>query len=192
MTGVASDRPHFRRRRQRCDHAKAGNDFVNTGAGNDTVIATVGDGNDIYIGGAGIDTYDLSGTTAAATVTWSTTTSCRPAQRQSADTGTDTLTGFENVIGGSGNDVITGNASDNVLTGGAGDDKLSGGGGNDTLIGGAGNDMLDGGTGNDTMTGGTGNDTYFVDNQADVVTENVGEGTDTVNAAVSYSLMLPR
>ena len=38
------------------------------------------------------------------------------------------------------------------------------------------------------MLGGAGNDLYFVDNQADVVTENVGEGTDTVNAAVSYSL----
>ena len=48
--------------------------------------------------------------------------------------------------------------------------------------------MLDGGTGNDTMIGGTGNDIYFVDSAADVVTENVGEGTDTVNAAVSYTL----
>ncbi len=47
----------------------AGADSLNGGAGNDTFIATVGDGNDAYVGGGGAgDTYDLSGTTAAATV----------------------------------------------------------------------------------------------------------------------------
>ena len=39
------------------------------------------------------------------------------------------------------------------------------------------------------MTGGVGNDTYFVDNAADVVTENAGEGTRTRSyASVSYTL----
>ena len=32
----------------------------------------------------------------------------------------------------------------------------------------------------DTLIGGAGNDTYVVDSTTDVITENAGEGTDTV------------
>jgi Ca2+-binding RTX toxin-like protein len=73
----------------------------------------------------------------------------------------DTLTGIENVVGGSGNDVLTGDAGANVLDGGLGNDTLNGGGGADTLIGGAGNDSMTGGAGNDTFVFGVdfGNDT---------------------------------
>jgi Ca2+-binding RTX toxin-like protein len=84
--------------------------------------------------------------------------------------------------------TIIGTNSNDVLTGGRGDDTLTGLAGNDRLTGGEGQDLLDGGTGIDTMIGGTGNDTYSVDVAGDVVTELANEGTDTVQAAITYTL----
>src|SRR5262249_32548900 len=84
--------------------------------------------------------------------------------------------------------VLTGDAGNNTLTGGPLNDTPSGGAGNDTPIGLGRNDLLNGGAGIDTMIGGIGNDTYIVDNALDVVTENAGEGTDTVLARVNYKL----
>ena len=78
---------------------------------------------------------------------------------------------------------LTGNGEANVLTGNALANKLTGGPGNDTLNGLDGNDTLDGGPGNDSLVGGPGNDTYVVDNAADVISENVAEGSDLVNVA---------
>lgn len=64
----------------------------------------------------------------------------------------------------------TGNALDNLITGNDADNRLDGAGGRDTLI------------------GGLGNDTYVVDGADDVVTERAGEGVDTVEAALDYTL----
>jgi Ca2+-binding RTX toxin-like protein len=57
-----------------------------------------------------------------------------------------------------------------------------------TLIGNAAANVLDGGAGADTLIGGLGDDVYLVDNSADTVSEASGEGTDSVQAAVSYTL----
>ena len=47
--------------------------------------------------------------------------------------------------------------------------------------------MIDGSSGDDTMVGGLGNDTYVVDSTSDVVAESASEGTDLIQASVSYT-----
>jgi Ca2+-binding RTX toxin-like protein len=151
----------------------AGNDSVNGGAGNDRLVAVIGDGNDAYNGGTDIDTYDLSATTAGAVVTATSSTS--------AQTGTDTLTNVESIIGSQGNDSITVNGGVNVIDGQGGNDTINAGGGNDSVSGGAGNDTLTGGTGDDILSGGIGNDTfnYLFGDGADTV--DGGAGSDTLS-----------
>lgn len=75
-----------------------------------------------------------------------------------------------------GNDTIAGSQFDDVLLGFAG---------NDTINAGNGNDILDGGKGADILTGGLGDDTYVVDNIADQIIENAGEGVDTVKTSLN-------
>ena len=70
--------------------------------------------------------------------------------------GPDTV--IENVIAGSGDDLIFGNEADNRLRGNDGDDLLWGDLGKDKLYGGAGDDILNGGLGNDYIVGGAGFD----------------------------------
>lgn len=58
----------------------------------------------------------------------------------------------------------------------------------DTLIGCGGNDFLDGRGDADLMIGGNGNDVYVVDHSGDVVMESMGQGRDTVQSFVDYTL----
>ena len=57
-----------------------------------------------------------------------------------------------------------------------------------TLIGLGGADTLNGGFGADSMIGGTGDDIYVVDNIADVADETGGDGSDTVQSSITFSL----
>jgi Ca2+-binding RTX toxin-like protein len=178
----------------------SGNDTLNAGAGNDTLLGGVGDdtlnggaGNDIMSGGLGNDIYVVDAASDVVTELagqGTDTVQSAISHTLGADLENLTLTGTA-AIDGTGNalaNTLTGNTGNNVLHGGAGNDVLSGGTGNDTLIGGVGNDTLNGGAGNDIMTGGEGNDIYVVEAVGDVVTELAGQGTDTVQSAISYTL----
>jgi Ca2+-binding RTX toxin-like protein len=117
------------------------------GTGDDTLRG--GGGNDLLIGGGGGDTADYSYTSAGVTVAIDTASTV--AVTVTAGSDVDALVQIANVIGGSGNDVLTGDSGANVLSGGSGSDTLTGGDGADVLTGGAGNDVLNGGAGTDRL-----------------------------------------
>ncbi len=150
-----------------------GNDLLDGGAGNDLLDGGAGD--DEMRGGTGNDTYivDSVGDTVIELAGEGVDTVKSTIDYSLADT-------LENLtLLGSSATVGTGNAQDNVLIGNAADNILMGMGGND---------RLDGGAGADTLIGGTGDDVYIVDNPADTVVENEGEGHDSVYSSVSYAL----
>ena len=153
-----------------------GSDTITFGAGNDTYIATgaATDGSDVVNGGKGIDTYDASSTGLAVTINLDVVAHTEPAglgfldstshlavAAIGADTGIDTIIGFENALGGGGKDIIFGSAAANHLEGGSGDDDLFGFGGNDVIDGGANQDFIVGGGGKDILTGGADPDRFW-------------------------------
>ena len=123
--------------------------------------------------------------------------------------------GADTMLGGAGNDVyFVENISDQALENpgegidtvlsmahfrlsenvealvlqGSADLQGYGNSGDNLLYGNAGANLLDGGAGADFMFGGAGNDVYFVDNAADGVFENAGEGTDVVLSTAHFRL----
>ncbi len=95
--------------------------------------------------------------------------------------------GMDTVFGGDGDDLIAGGSDGDVLKGETGADQIWGGTEDDVMDGGDGNDTLDGGTGSNTLTGGYGDDNYITAG-GDLITEKIGEGTDTVQSSISYTL----
>ena len=105
-------------------------------AGVDTLTGDAGDqtfdggaGADVLAAGGGTDTLSFASRTAGVTASLAAATTSDG----------DTISGFENATGGSGNDTLTGTDAVNALDGGPG--------GNDTLDGRLGADQLNGGGG---------------------------------------------
>ncbi|MGE9009800.1 hypothetical protein ACO2JO_14530 [Leptospira interrogans] len=121
---------------------------INGGLGNDTVS---GDGgNDVLDGGASTaalpganDTVDYSYLVAGQNLTLAlgALTAATGAVAQTTTSGiagdVDTVSNFENITGGAGNDRLTGNAGVTILQGGDGDNRIQGGAGADILSGGS-------------------------------------------------------
>ena len=163
----------------------AGNDSVLGGDDNDTLILANGFGIDTLAGGeAGLDNDILN----TATMTANTTVTFTGAEAGSITDGTNSA-GFsqiEQLVLGSGNDLITGGLGNEVVFAGAGNDTAYGGAGNDNYDMGQGNDSY--GTtsaesaGNDTISGGEGSDSIVTGQNNDVIFG--GTGADTLSGGM--------
>jgi RTX calcium-binding nonapeptide repeat (4 copies) len=157
--------------------AGAGNDTISGGTGNDTINGNSGndtiDGNegaDTIDGGFGFDTVTYADRTAPVNVSLDGV-----ANDGEAGEGDNVRSGVNEVVGGSGNDVLTGDNFDNTLIGNDGNDTLAGLGGNDTLDGGGGTDSFDGGAGADVIRA------------RDGVAESIACGTEADAVTDDYS-----
>jgi Ca2+-binding RTX toxin-like protein len=157
--------------------------FAYGNSGNDTIAS--GPGDDVISGSTGTDTVTYAGTSPV-TASLVTNTATR-----SGDT--DSLSGIENLTGGTGSDTLVGSNAVNVLDGGSallcggipvvcsqasGHDTMFGLGGADTVYGRSGNDWIWGGDADDLLYGEAGHDHLFGD--AWVIYNSLfgGSGTD--------------
>ena len=109
-------------------------------------------GNDTLIGGSGVDW--LSYESANANGLGATVDLAITGPQATRTAGTDTVSGFENIAGSNGADVLRGDAAPNTIVANNGDDTVWGMEGNDSLFGSDNSDVLHGGAGNDTFNGG--------------------------------------
>jgi Ca2+-binding RTX toxin-like protein len=195
----------------------ANDDQMNGGAGHDRLFG--GAGNDAMAGGPGDDYYivDVAGDSVTENadegydfvqsgpsfvlgpniedlwlISGAAGTGNDLANRIIGNSADNTLLGLggnDLLLGDAGNDTLEGGAGDDVLEAADGNDVLRGGDGADILNAGAGNDTLDGGAGVDQLRGGLGNDFYVVDSLGDLIVELPGEGTDTVQASLDFTLV---
>jgi Ca2+-binding RTX toxin-like protein len=169
----------------------AGNNNLFGGTGNDTLFGNDGNdrldgstGDDILKGGFGDDIYIVDSVGDTVTDEFN-----GGLDRVDASVTYALGSNVENlVLQGTANINGSGNFLANTIVGNSGNNSVFGGTGDDVLFGNDGNDRLDGSTGNDTMKGGLGDDIYIVDSVSDTTTEDINQGTDRIDAFVSYTI----
>lgn len=168
-------------------HGGNGNDKLFGGSEADQLFGEAGNdvihgegGFDDIDGGADVDTVDYNWANLPIQVTLAgstfATVSLNGAQQ-------DRIKNVENVVGGSGGDVITGDGVANSLKGNGGGDTLRGGRGNDGLKGDSGNDFLFGDVGNDSISGGANGDT--IDGGAGLDTATYADKSASVSVTLN-------
>ncbi|MFM1887602.1 MAG: hypothetical protein RL026_2759 [Pseudomonadota bacterium] len=103
-------------------------DNISGDAGSNYIDGGAGAVNDVLAGGAGVDTLSYASAGAGVTVTLG---AANP--QNTIGAGSDTVTGFENLVGSAFNDTLSGDGNANVLEGGLGNDVINGQGGTDTV-----------------------------------------------------------
>ncbi len=149
----------------------------------DTVAFTPSEGDDVGVGTAEADVFDLLG----------------------GNDVFDAGDGYDNIRGGNGNDTINGEGGNDIIFGDDGADDLSGGDGKDSMRGGNdddimdggagadrmwgddGNDIMSGGDGNDRMNGGLGDDDISGGNGNDKI--SAGAGDDTIDGGAGADII---
>ena len=163
-----------------------GSDVMSGGAGDDTIVADDADDLANVSGGAGTDLLIYEGEEALGTDGAPFDIASRGFERIIAGAGDDvlstTIAGDVEMSGGLGDDTITGGSGANMISGEDGHDTLEGGAGDDEVFGGAGDDRIIAGAGADQIDGGSGVDTLdFSGSTAGVMvdlTAGVGAGGD--------------
>ncbi|MBB6407575.1 beta strand repeat-containing protein [Mesorhizobium sangaii] len=161
-----------------------GNSLANALNGNAGVNSLIGlEGNDTLDGKGGADT--MQGGIGNDTYYVDNAGDLVDESTAGAD-GTDVVNGYVSINLGDGNH-FKGNI-ENVALRSAASINATGNSLANIITGNSGNNIINGMGGADTMSGSTGNDTYYVDNAGDHVIEASGQGTDTVNSAISFNL----
>lgn len=201
-TGGVASGPFSSRALALNDPAAEGKILVGPGYGGlvhqDDSLAAASNGADVFVGGAGNDaiagaggedTYSLANNSTGGFVDLQSGIAFGGSQ-----TGLDTLSGIENVEGGSGDDALYGDANANTFFGSQGTDAVDGRDGSDTIDFSsattsvsidlsAGTASHSGGTTSllhvENAVGGQGNDTLVGDGSGNVLTGNAGNDTFT-------------
>ncbi len=174
-----------------------GDDIIDGAGGDDSLLGQAGEdtlsggsGQDSFSGGSNDDTVDYTYTGSdrlrvdlEAGFAWFVDDPTSPPGGGNTASTTEPLSSIENVIAGSGDNVIIGDDDDNFLDGGSGNDTLDGGEGDDTFVGGSGDDLIisgedfDGESLNFQINGDDIDDTLFA--------IDGGGGNDTIDYSLS-------